>query len=157
MQIIRTGRARRLRVSAALVSLAEVLALVVALGMQPAAAAAPRERTVTVNRCGVLSAPAHPRSFFPKRLGVYLAQGRVSCREGEYLIRRAFTVAGVDTGVGDSERYRDGWVCGGQMGYYFCAYPASQLRTRRFTKEVLAQDCTDRQVGCPRRVRTALP
>ena len=83
--------------------------------------------------------------------GGYVAEGRVSCSQGKFLIHREFSQAGVDVGTGEA-RYRDGWVCGGQMGYYFCRYPYSRFVSGKYTREVDAQACKSRGVGCPGRV-----
>jgi hypothetical protein len=122
-----------------------------------ASAASSDVKNVTVARCGILHAPAHPKFFQPKELGIYIAEGHVSCVRGKSLITMAFQVAGKDTGAGDTERYPNGWVCGGQMGYYGCEYPASQLHTGRFTASVQARECNLGGVKCPRKIKTELP
>ena len=52
----------------------------------------------------------------------------------------------------DEARYPDGWICGGQMGYYLCFWPWNAPHDR-FSERVYAQACTIPGVGCPARVR----
>jgi hypothetical protein len=103
------------------------------------------DRTASVRRCGLVGSPYGP-------LGVYPALGHVSCAKSKALIERSFNQAGIPVGTGES-RYRDGWVCGGQMGYYFCNYPYRNFSTGKYTQMVDARACRLRGVGCPGRVR----
>ncbi len=90
------------------------------------------------HRCGFTNSPYGP-------LGIYIIHGHTSCTEGKFLIHRMFHVTGEHTGAGDTERYPDGWYCGGQMGYFYCARPQS-LHPR---EAVQALECNDRLVRCP--------
>jgi hypothetical protein len=69
----------------------------------------------TVTQCASTSSPYG-------RIGIYVVRGPVSCRQAKFEIHRAFRTPGVDLGTGIT-LYRDGWLCGGQMGYYFCSFP----------------------------------
>jgi hypothetical protein len=123
-----------------------VLALAAVLAIAAVAAAETPARYRSVARCGRTSSPIGP-------LGLYVAEGRVTCAKAAFLIHRPSTNAEVTLiGLGDYGRYPDGWLCGGQMGYYFCFWPwnAPHLRYR---ERVYAQSCTTAGVGCPARVR----
>jgi hypothetical protein len=154
VRVTKIGQAARHGVAAA-----GVCGALIALGFGVGSAlgAAPRAARRSVSRCAVLSRPAGVHVYFPKRLGIYIAAGSVSCAEGEQLIRRAFTVAGTPTGAGDMARYPGGWTCGGQMGSYECLYPYSRAVNPHFTEEVIGLDCTARPVGCPTRTTAYLP
>jgi len=95
--------------------------------------------TRSVARCGLTSSPFGP-------IGVYRMKGQVTCRHAEFLIHRAFYVEGTRTGAGDSELYHDGWVCGGQMGYFNCSKP----KTLHPREAVEGLACHSVGVGCPR-------
>jgi hypothetical protein len=94
------------------------------------------------NRCGSYTDPAFGW------IGIYVTKGHVSCLKAKSLIRRAVRGGGggVPTGAGNSERYPDGWICGGQMGAITCSKPS----TRHPKQSVTGRDCS--QVGCPRRL-----
>jgi hypothetical protein len=101
-----------------------------------------RAQLTVVKRCAFATSPYG-------RIGVYVTKGHVTCRRGVLLIHRMFYVAGKPTGAGDTERYSDGWLCGGQMGYYSCARPS----TRHPKQSVEGIACHLGSVTCPKVVR----
>lgn len=101
-------------------SLLAVIVAVLALGasLSFSAGSPPRAGAHSphwVRRCGFTGSPYG-------RLGVYVEKGPVSCHKGRHLIHKAFFAPGESVGTG-FVRYPNGWVCGGQMGSYFCAKP----------------------------------
>jgi hypothetical protein len=105
-----------------------------------------------VARCGFARSPYG-------RLGVYIERGQVSCGKGRRLIQRAFHGPGESVGTG-SVRDPDGWVCGGQMGSYFCAKPLWHPG-RHPDQYVAALACHmgsgPLRVRCPRRIERNIP
>jgi hypothetical protein len=97
----------------AIIAIASGFSLAMSAGGPSPAAAHGSDR---VRRCGYASSPYG-------KLGVYIEKGQVPCRGGRRSIRRAFYATGESVGPTDSVRYPDGWVCGGQMGTYFCGKP----------------------------------
>jgi hypothetical protein len=135
-----------------LLLLALCLAVNLSASITPVSAQARRHSSHWVDRCGFTSSPYG-------RLGVYIEKGRVSCRKGRHLIHREFYAPGKSVGTG-SVLYPNGWVCGGQMGSYFCAkplwYPNEQPK-----EYVGALACHmgsgPTAVRCPVRVRLQVP
>jgi hypothetical protein len=121
--------------------------LAVVLAVAAVAAAKTPVRYRLDARCGHTSSPYGA-------LGVYVAEGRLTCAEGAFLIHREFKGGGISMPT-DEARYPDGWICGGQMGFYFCFWPWNAPHDR-FTKRVYAQACTIAEVGCPARVQEPL-
>lgn len=78
-------------------------------------------------------------------IGVYIEKGHVSCREGEKRLADALEGKGTPLQTGES-RYQ-GWVCGGQMGHYFCRKPFPNAN-----EEVVGEACDFSGVSCPARV-----
>ncbi len=105
-----------------------------------------------VARCGFARSPYGS-------LGVYIEKGSVSCGKGRRLIHRAFYAPGESVGTG-SVRYPSGWVCGGQMGSYFCAKPLWRPGGHP-KKYVAALACHigsgPTRVRCPRRIERDIP
>jgi len=99
----------------------------------------------TIGRCGFTSSPYG-------RVGVYVVKGRVPCAEAEFLIGRAFYNSGVATNLPDASLFQDGWLCGGQMGFYNCATPT--FASARL--EVQAIACHLGSVRCPASTRTSI-
>jgi hypothetical protein len=117
--------------------------LVAALAIAAVAVAKTPGPSRSVAICGHTSSPFGS-------LGLYVAEGGVTCAKGAFLIHREFKVEGIS--IGNEGRYPDGWLCGGQMGYYFCFWPWNAPHLR-FSERVYAQACTIAGVGCPVRVR----
>jgi hypothetical protein len=105
-----------------------------------------------VARCGYASSPYG-------QLGVYIEKGDVSCSAGRRLIHREFYAPGESIGTG-SVRYPSGWVCGGQMGSYFCAkplwYPPDHPK-RYVTALACHMGSEPTAVRCPRRIERRVP
>jgi hypothetical protein len=133
---VQTGRIRIIKLTG---WLAVTCAAVFAVAAVPAAG-----RTVTVKRCGYVGSGSY-------KWGIYPVDGHVSCKQAKALMWRAQTKPGIPTGSYSDERYPDGWLCGGQMGYYFCGWPYSKAR-HPFTRLINAQACHLLHVGCPARI-----
>jgi hypothetical protein len=97
--------------------------------------------TKTVPRCGYMTNAGHGR------LGLYIADGSVSCAQAARVMSRAFSNAPSTTVATGESLYADGWVCGGQMGGYSCSWPYLQFEANDQQKEVIALSCSN--PGCP--------
>lgn len=109
-------RQRRVRPLGLVVALGVLCTL---LGVRSAAGAAEPKSHVarSISRCGFTNSPYG-------RIGIYVMKGKVRCRSAEFVVHRAFYVSGTPiNGAGSSALYADGWICGGQMGYYTCTSP----------------------------------
>jgi hypothetical protein len=116
-------RARRLRLALfAMLAMSVGLLTMWSVGLSSAAPVAHTARTTA--RCGFTGSPYGP-------LGVYAMKGRVSCSRAEFLLHREFYGRGTLTGnANPDELYKDGWLCGGQMGSYWCWFPTPTNPTR---------------------------
>lgn len=114
----------------------------------PGSAGTASQRSRWVGRCGFTGSPYG-------RLGVYIEKGPVSCAKGRRLIHRGFHAPGEAVGTGDV-RYPSGWVCGGQMGSYFCARPLWDPggHPREY---VAALACHLGSATCPARIKRGVP
>jgi len=81
------------------------------------------------------------------RLGLYIADGSVSCAQAAQVMSQAFSNAPSTTIATGESLYADGWVCGGQMGGYSCSWPYLQVEADDPQKEVIALSCSN--PGCP--------
>lgn len=133
------------------------LLLTLALSESAAFASADAPRAAThsshwVQRCGFAGSPYG-------RLGVYVEKGPVSCRKGRHLIHQEFYAPGESVGTGNV-LYPNGWVCGGQMGSYFCAKPLWQPHGHP-EQYVAALACHmgsgPTRVRCPSRIERQVP
>jgi hypothetical protein len=132
-----------------------LVALTVGLSVavvSPGMAGATSQGSRWVGRCGFTQSPYG-------RLGVYIEKGSVSCREGRHLIHREFHASGESVGTGDV-RYADGWVCGGQMGSYFCAKPLWHPpgHPKRYVAALACHmGSGSSEVRCPGRIERRIP
>jgi hypothetical protein len=118
----------------------------------PGVAGAARQGSRWVGRCGFTQSPYG-------RLGVYIEKGPVSCRQGRHLIHEEFHASGESIGTGEV-RYPSGWVCGGQMGSYFCAKPLWHPpgHPRRYVAALACHmGSGSSEVRCPGRIERRIP
>lgn len=120
-----------------------LLTLLVGFTISGAATSVPHatSTTETVPRCGYMT------NEYQGRLGLYIADGSVSCAQAAQVMSQAFSNAPSTTIATDESLYADGWVCGGQMGEYFCSWPYLQVEADDPQKEVIALSCSN--PGCP--------
>lgn len=92
------------------------------------------------SRCTITTSPYGP-------IGVYVLTGRVSCHHATIEIHRSFYAHGVPLPdvAGTPELFSDGWICGGQMGYYFCQTPTLTNPSAYVT----GLACQTEQTTCP--------
>ena len=100
-------------------------------------------QTHQAHRCAVTGSPYGP-------VGVYIFAGHVSCSRAAFEIRRAFRAPGISLDLaGGATLFSDGWICGGQMGYYICQTPTP------VNPAVAVDGRACRQPGCPEHIDDA--